>query len=281
MKKIILIVLALAMLTAFLPVAALAANPDYLTETVPEGKIDVIENVHGILFCSPDATSGGEPTNGMDLETLLSDGIIAARTTLGSFDTIDDRIHLNVSVAKGSGVPKTVQFPGIEDKFYYAIEFKGLSNVTIDSFTLYYSAQNDSGLGGRDIPDRHVDTDVALAISTDNGATYSIVYSTTGSKFTGLASEQTVTENGEEYRLRKYDIDLEQKYTDVTNVVYISPNGRGDNNGWPARISEISVFGNISDNEAPATPEADSCSHRSSYRGSYRSPQGNRSSQSD
>ena len=258
MKKIVSLALAALMIVTVFAASfsAFAAEPDYMYEYLPEGTVDVLTGAKGTFYCDQNATGGtddGQSNNGRDLGTLLTDGIIAANANAAS---TPNRIHLNYECAKTDYVA-SIAFAGLEDKFYYAVEFTGLNAVTAKSFTLYYSGQEDGTLIGRSIPEGHTDKDVTILYSTDGGVTYQIAFDSNVGDFgwnydyTEPVEFDTTAEGGFfNYRISR--ITLNQAINGITNLVYAARTQRNNSASWPARISEVSAF----EGEIPETTKA-------------------------
>ena len=226
---------------------------NYLKETLPSGKKDIVAGIAPTLRCKAGTTGGDNKAtpdqgenNGIKLP-LLTDGIIAAKTT--AVDALD-RIHFNVDC----GTEQVVEFPGVSQKYRYAFCFDNLDNATVTGFSVVHSAQNDGDIkNGKAFNQNWAEKSFQVLVSVDSGATYSVAYVTS----TGFAYDDSATCNKVSaseangfFDYRENTFEFDKAYEHVTNIVIASPDGR-KSGGWPSRISEISIFGEMATTPDP------------------------------
>lgn len=256
-SRILAVVLSILTLTALFVVSASAEK--YVVEN--GDKTDVLDQ----WYCTLYARSNNEKVS-----YTLCDGYYAA--------DVGETCYFNYSLCSKNtqneyeadgGDYKFKLKDGTEKVYFYYIMFEDL-NVDVDSFAIYFNNERSYDVGseyGETFPYWQIDSAFDILVSQDGGQTYSLAWSSVpfergadGSIVSNAAVPESEGGNMTEvvvkdasgaykYTYRYVKEDLNQKYENVTNVIYACAAMRrygADNNDphyYCARITEFDMFG--------------------------------------
>lgn len=213
---------------------------------------NVLEGIRGALnspkgSAAPVCLTDGNYSNYLNETVFASaDKAVAARASEGTFP---------VKLTDGS-----------TKKYYYTCVFEGL-DCDVSSFAAYFA--NDSKLVARVI-----DAAFDILVSQDNGASYTVVYSSTPAKYAedAQAGKDNVDSGmtggpffdleylSSDKKTGKISADFDKTYEGVTDVMYASGSTRDytywsttKGSNYACRISELEVFG-VNHKPAPGSP---------------------------